>query len=76
VTGAELGQFTIEFYRIRERDDAHATLERVAIIAPDLDSAKTKAASMFDSLDMPQKPDGFRILDFAGDELCRWVPGD
>jgi hypothetical protein len=71
-----LGQFTIEFYRIRERDDALATLERVAIIAPDLDSAKTKAASMFDNLDMPQKPDGFRILDFAGDELCRWVPGD
>jgi hypothetical protein len=31
---------------------------------------------MFDNLDMPQKPDGFRILDYAGDELCRWAPGD
>jgi hypothetical protein len=71
-----LGQFTIEFYRIRDRDDAHATLERVAVIAPDLDSAKTKATSMFDNLEMPQKPDGFRILDYAGDELYRWVSGD
>jgi hypothetical protein len=71
-----LGQFTIEFYRIRDRDDAHATLERVAVIAPDLDSAKIKANSMFDNLEMPQKPDGFRILDYAGDELYRWVSGD
>jgi hypothetical protein len=69
-----VGQFTIEFYRIRERDEAHATLDRISVIAPDLPSAKTKAASMFDNLDMPQKPDGFRILDPAGDELCRWVP--
>jgi hypothetical protein len=73
---AALGQFTIEFYRIREHDDAHATLDRVSIIVPDLDAAKVKASSMFNNLDMPQKPDGFRILDYAGDELCRWAPGD
>jgi hypothetical protein len=71
-----VGQFTIELYRIRERDGAQAILERVSVIAPDLESAKTKAASMFDNLDMPQRPDGFRVLDAAGDELCRWVPGD
>ena len=70
-----MGQFTIEFYRIRDHDDAHATLDRISVIAPDLDSAKVKAVSMFDNPDMPQKPDGFRILDDAGGELCRWVPG-
>jgi hypothetical protein len=51
-------------------------LDRVSVSAPDLDAAKVKAVSMFDNRDMPQKPDGFRILDYAGDELCRWVPGD
>jgi hypothetical protein len=69
-----LGHFTIEFYRIRERDDALATLDRISIIAPDLDAAKVKAVSMFDNRDMPQKPDGFRILDNTGDEVCRWAP--
>jgi hypothetical protein len=71
-----LGQFTIEFYRIRERDDAHAVLDRLAVVTPNLDAAKVKAASMFDNRDMPQKPDGFRILDYAGDELYRWAPDD
>ena len=71
-----MGQFTIEFYRIREHDGAHATLDRVSVIVADLDAAKVKANSMFDNLDMPQKPDGFRILDYAGDELCRWAPGN
>ncbi|GAC1564142.1 MAG: hypothetical protein NVS2B5_30100 [Beijerinckiaceae bacterium] len=71
-----MGQFTIEFYRIREHDDAHAILEKVSLIARDLDSARTKAISMFDNANMPQNPDGFRILDQDGDELCRWVPGD
>jgi hypothetical protein len=71
-----LGQFTIEFYRIRDRDEAHATLDRVSVTTADLDAAKVKAVSMFNNRDMPQKPDGFRILDHAGDELCRWVPGD
>jgi hypothetical protein len=71
-----LGHFTIEFYRIRDHDEAHATLDRVSVSAPDLDAAKVKAVSMFDNRDMPQKPDGFRILDYAGDELCRWVPRD
>jgi hypothetical protein len=61
--GGRLGQFTIEFYRIRDRDEAHATLDRVSVTAPDVDAASIKAVSMFDNRDMPQKPDGFRILD-------------
>jgi hypothetical protein len=76
LTRPALSQFTIEFYRIRERDHAHATLDRISVITPDVEAAKTKAASMFDNLDMPQRPDGFRILDSAGEELCRWAPGD
>jgi len=71
-----LGPFTIEFYRIRESDGAHATLDRVAVVAPGLDAAKVKGTAMFDNRDMPQKPDGFRILNQSGDELYRWIPGD
>jgi hypothetical protein len=71
-----LGRFTIEFYRIRERDDAHATLDRVSVVVADFEAAKVKAVSMFDNRDMPQKPDGFRIFNDAGDELCRWTPGE
>ena len=74
--GPALNPFTIEFYRIREDYEAHAVLDKVSVTAPDLDAAKVKAVSMFDNRDMPQKPDGFRILDYAGDELCRWVPGE
>lgn len=69
-----MGKFTVEFYRTRERDDAHAILDKVLIIAHDLEAAKTKASSMFDNLDLPQKPDGFRVLGDQGDELCRWSP--
>lgn len=73
---ATLARFTIEFYRIRERDEAHATLDNVSVLAPDFESAKVKAVSMFNNRDMPQRPDGFRIMNSAGDELYRWVPGD
>ena len=71
-----MGPFTIEFYRIRETDEAHATLDRVSVVAPDLNAAKVKGVSMFDNRDMPQKPDGFRILNQSGEELYRWAPGD
>ena len=40
--------FTIEFFRIRKEDNAHATLARVTHIASDLESAKVKARSLFD----------------------------
>lgn len=67
--------FTIEFFRIRKEDDAHATLDRITHKAPDLESAKVKARSLFDTLNMLQNPDGLRILDQSGNELFFWTPG-
>ena len=54
--------FTIEFFRIREH------------IASDLESVKVKAKSLFDTLNLPQNPDGLRILDQDGHELLFWTP--
>ena len=45
--------FTIEFFRIRPNDDAHATLDRLSVIVDDLDAAKVKARSFFETLEMP-----------------------
>ena len=67
--------FTIEFFRIRLNDDAHATLDRLSVIVDDLDAAKVKARSLFETLEMPQKPDGLRILDEDGCELFFWNQG-
>jgi hypothetical protein len=61
--------FTIEFFRIRESDHAHATLDRITYIASDPESAKTKAKSLFETLYLPQNPDGLRILDEHGYEV-------
>jgi hypothetical protein len=66
--------FTIEFFRTRSNDEAHATLDRISIVADNLDAASVKAKSLFDTLDMPQKPDGLRILDQVKRELFVWVP--
>jgi hypothetical protein len=44
--------FTVEFFRIRPSDDAHATLDRIAVIVDDLDAAKVKAKSLFETLEM------------------------
>jgi hypothetical protein len=67
--------FTIEFFRIRESDNARATLDRVTHIAPDLENAKVKAKSLFETLNLPQTPDGLRILDENGHEVFFWTPG-
>jgi hypothetical protein len=67
--------FAIEFFRIRASDNAHATLDRVAHIASDLESAKVKAKSLFDTLNLPQNPDGLRILDEDGRQVFFWTPG-
>jgi hypothetical protein len=72
--GGEM-KFTIEFFRIRKEDDAHATLDRITHIASDLESAKVKAKSLFETLNMPQSPDGLRILGQDGNELFFWTPG-
>ena len=66
--------FTIEFFRTRPSDEAHATLDRISIVADNLDTAMVKARSLFDTLDMPQKPDGLRILDQVKRELFVSVP--
>ena len=65
--------FTIEFFRLREEDDAHATLDRITHIGTDLEAVKVKAKSLFETLNMPQKPDGLRILDRDGDEVFFWT---
>jgi hypothetical protein len=68
--------FTIEYFRVRKEDNAHATLDRITHMAPDLESAKVKARSLFDTpLIMPQNPDGLRILDRDGYEVFFWTPG-
>ncbi len=69
-------QFTFEFFRIRPGDSAHATLDRVSHDASDLDAARMKALSLFETLNMPQTPDGLRILDEDGTEVFTWKPGD
>ena len=69
-------EFTVEFFRTRPSDKAHATLDRISIVADNLNAATVKAKSLFDTLDMPQKPDGLRILDQVKRELFVWVPDD
>lgn len=61
--------FTIEFMRVRASDNAHATLDRVTNLASDLEEVKVRATSLFSTLDLPQRPDAFRILDEEGQEL-------
>jgi len=68
--------FTIEFFRSRPSDEAHATLDRISIGADNLNAATVKAKSLFVTLDMPQKPDGLRILDQVKRELFVWKPDD
>jgi hypothetical protein len=59
----------IEFYRVREQDDAHAVLGRVACDAIDSEAAVAMARSLLRKLDMPQTPDIVRVCDDQGDEL-------
>jgi hypothetical protein len=68
--------FSIEFFRTRPSDEAHATLDRISVIADSLEAAKVKAQSLFHTLDLPQKPDGLHILDQVKRELFVWKPDD
>lgn len=61
--------FVIEFYRLRQQDGAHAMLDRVSLVAPDLKAAVEVAGSLFHTLAMPQIPDQVRVCDWAGREL-------
>jgi len=68
--------FTIEFFRIRPSDEAQTTLDRISIVADNLNTATVKAKSLFDTLDTPQIPDGLRILDQVKREVFVWKPDD
>ena len=67
--------FIIEFFRVRHTDQAHATLGRVEHETSDLEDAKVRAQSLFETLDMPQKPDALRVVDERGEEVFFWSPG-
>jgi hypothetical protein len=66
--------FIIEFFRVRGIDEAHAILDRVEHDATDLEDVKVRALSLFETLDMPQKPDAVRILNHTGEEVFVWSP--
>lgn len=59
----------IEFYRIREADDAHAVVGRKTAVAADLDDAIGLARQLSRTLDMPQRPDAVSISDSDGNRL-------
>lgn len=62
-------EVTIEFYRTRSRDDAHAVIGRVTRQAVDLQDAVEIAQSLSQSLAMPQRPDAVTICDAAGRQI-------
>ena len=66
--------FIIEFFRLRDADGAEAILDWVEHDTADLEQAKVRARSLFDTLDMPQKPDALRITDRDGAEVFAWRP--
>lgn len=59
----------IEFYRTRQKDDAHAVIGREVVDAVDLASALDQAREMSRTLDMPQRPDVVTLADEAGATL-------
>lgn len=59
----------IEFYRIRDKDDAHAVVGRETADVADLDAAIGIARQLSQTLAMPQKPDAMTIADARGATL-------
>jgi len=62
-------KFVIEFYRTRERDDAHAVVGHETREAVDLDDAIGMAQALSLTLSMPQRPDWMSIADLDGNTL-------
>lgn len=62
-------KITIEFYRTREADDAHAIVGRETADVADLDEAIHIARRLSRSLNMPQRPDAISISDSKGNKL-------
>ncbi len=56
----------IEFYRTRDRDDAHAVVGRQTAEVADLDDAIEVARLLSQTLNMPQRPDAMTITAAAG----------
>lgn len=68
--GEDLGmQVVVEFYRIRGTDDAHAVIGREIIDAADLHEAVTITHQLWQTLEMPQRPDAMSIIDREGNLL-------
>jgi hypothetical protein len=59
----------IEFYRTRDRDDAHAVVGRETAEAANLDDAMEVPRLLSQTLNMPQRPDAMTITDAAGSVL-------
>lgn len=59
-------QIVIEFYRTRDRDNAHAVVGRETAEAADFDDAMEVARRLSQTLNMPQRPDALTITDAAG----------
>jgi hypothetical protein len=66
--------FIIEFFRVRDTDEAHAALGRAEHNTTDLEDVKARAQSLFEPLDVPHKPDVVRILDHMGEKVFVWDP--
>jgi len=62
-------KIVIEFYRIRETDEAHAVIGQETVDAADLDDAIEIARRLSKGLNMPQRPDAMSISDRDGNEL-------
>lgn len=59
----------IEFYRTRDRDNAHAVVGREAAEAADFDDAMEVARRLSQTLNMPQQADAMTITDGIGTVL-------
>ncbi len=57
---------TIEYYRVRQRDQAHALLGRERVEIADVAAALRFAGKLAVALDMPQQPDAMTITDRWG----------
>lgn len=62
-------KIVIEFYRIRETDNAHAVIGQETADAANLDDAIEIAQRLAKTLNMPQQPDAMSISDSDGNEL-------
>jgi hypothetical protein len=62
-------KITIEFYRTRDIDAAHALVGRESVEVVDLADAVQCAQDLARTLDMPQRPDAMTITDGTGAAL-------